>query len=46
MSLIALSGWGQYADKARALEAGFDFHFVKPLDIDELLRCLQQIGDD
>lgn len=43
-TLIALSGWGQYADKARALEAGFDVHFVKPLDIDELLRCLERIG--
>ncbi|MBL0419667.1 response regulator [Ramlibacter sp. AW1] len=41
LTLIALSGWGQYADKARALEAGFDYHFVKPLDIDDLIGCLQ-----
>ena len=39
-TLIALTGWGQYADKARALEAGFDFHFVKPLNIDDLVGCL------
>ncbi|WP_338106277.1 response regulator [Ramlibacter henchirensis] len=42
-TLIALTGWGQYADKARALEAGFDFHFVKPLDIDDLIGCLDSI---
>jgi signal transduction histidine kinase/ActR/RegA family two-component response regulator len=38
--LIALTGWGQYADKARALEAGFDHHFVKPVTIDQLMACL------
>lgn len=42
-TLIALTGWGQYADKARALEAGFDFHFVKPLDIDDLVGCLHKL---
>jgi signal transduction histidine kinase/ActR/RegA family two-component response regulator len=42
-TLIALTGWGQYADKARALDAGFDFHFVKPLQIDELIGCLSGI---
>jgi signal transduction histidine kinase len=41
--LIALTGWGQYADKARAAEAGFDVHFVKPLRIDELLGCLARL---
>ena len=39
-TLIALTGWGQYTDKALALEAGFDFHFVKPLNIDDLVSCL------
>ncbi|HYF41035.1 MAG TPA: ATP-binding protein [Ramlibacter sp.] len=39
-TLVALTGWGQYADKARAREAGFDFHFVKPLDVEELVDCL------
>ena len=41
--LIALTGWGQYADKARAAEAGFDMHFVKPLRIDELLDCIARL---
>jgi CheY-like chemotaxis protein len=38
--LIALTGWGQYVDKSRAMEAGFDFHFVKPLKVDQLFACL------
>ena len=42
--LIALTGWGQYADKARAAEAGFDFHFVKPLQIEDLMACLARAG--
>jgi signal transduction histidine kinase/CheY-like chemotaxis protein len=42
-TLIALTGWGQYSDKALAREAGFDFHFVKPLDIEELVGCLSRV---
>jgi signal transduction histidine kinase/CheY-like chemotaxis protein len=42
--LIALTGWGQYADKERAAEAGFDHHFVKPLQVDELLGCLSRLA--
>lgn len=30
--LIALSGYGQQQDVQRALDSGFDFHMVKPLD--------------
>ncbi|MEM6469137.1 MAG: chemotaxis protein CheB [Planctomycetota bacterium] len=30
--LIALTGYGRAADRRRALESGFDAHFVKPLD--------------
>lgn len=29
---IALTGWGQYADRQRAKEAGFHRHLVKPVD--------------
>jgi signal transduction histidine kinase/ActR/RegA family two-component response regulator len=42
--LIALTGWGQYADKERAAQAGFDHHFVKPLQVDELLGCLSRLA--
>ena len=37
---IACTGWGQEADRDRAHEAGFDFHLVKPIEPDALLRML------
>lgn len=36
-TLIALTGYGQPADKERSREAGFDHHLVKPVEIDHLL---------
>ena len=36
VTLIALTGWGQEADKARALAAGFDHHFTKPVEPEQL----------
>jgi len=36
LHLIALSGYGQDADVARALAAGFDVHLTKPATIDAL----------
>jgi CheY-like chemotaxis protein len=44
IKLIALTGWGQYADRRLAEQAGFDFHFVKPVDFTALLGCLAQAG--
>lgn len=41
MVLIAVTGWGQAADKKRAASAGFDHHLVKPVDYDLLMQCLQ-----
>ena len=38
--LIALTGWGQPRDRARAFDAGFDVHLTKPLEFDCLLREL------
>jgi len=32
LRLVALTGYGQPEDRARALAAGFDRHFVKPVD--------------
>ncbi len=37
--LVALTGFGQAADRDKALEAGFDEHMIKPVDI-ELLQSL------
>jgi signal transduction histidine kinase/CheY-like chemotaxis protein len=38
--LIALTGYGQLADKARAREAGFDLHIAKPAEPEEILGAL------
>jgi CheY-like chemotaxis protein len=32
MLLVALTGWGQPADRERTREARFDMHLVKPVD--------------
>jgi signal transduction histidine kinase/CheY-like chemotaxis protein len=45
--MIALTGYGQPDDRRRALDAGFDAHFTKPLDvhaIDELLSREQLLS--
>jgi CheY-like chemotaxis protein len=39
--LIALTGWGQALDKAKAQEAGFDHHFVKPVDLATIIGVLR-----
>ena len=41
--LVAVTGWGQEADRARTREAGFDHHVVKPVDIELLLDVLRKI---
>jgi PAS domain S-box-containing protein len=38
--LIALTGWGQDADRRASRDAGFDHHLVKPADLDELQRLV------
>jgi signal transduction histidine kinase len=45
MTLIALTGWGQEADKQRTREAGFDHHLVKPADPAQLEALLDGRGD-
>lgn len=42
--LIALTGSGSDADRKRAYEAGFDHHFVKPLNPGELAALLEGEG--
>jgi CheY-like chemotaxis protein len=41
--LVALTGWGQDDDKRRALEAGFDHHFTKPVNLTDLQRLLRSL---
>jgi signal transduction histidine kinase/ActR/RegA family two-component response regulator len=36
LRLVALTGYGQQADVARAAQAGFDLHLTKPASLDEL----------
>ncbi len=43
MRLIALTGWGQAEHRRRSLEAGFDDHLVKPVEL-EMLENLLQMG--
>ncbi|MDB4979898.1 MAG: hypothetical protein JWM82_650 [Myxococcales bacterium] len=38
--LIAVTGYGQDSDRARAHAAGFDHHLVKPIDFDSLAPLL------
>jgi len=41
--LVALSGWGQDADRDRSKQAGFDQHLVKPVDPKALMRMLASL---
>ena len=38
--LIALTGWGQQDDRRLALDAGFDHHLTKPVDVARLEALL------
>ena len=34
--IVALTGYGREQDRRRAMDAGFDYHFVKPMDFGTL----------
>jgi signal transduction histidine kinase/KaiC/GvpD/RAD55 family RecA-like ATPase/CheY-like chemotaxis protein len=38
--LIAVTGYGQPEDRRRALDAGFDIHLTKPVDIDAMQEAI------
>jgi CheY-like chemotaxis protein len=38
--VIALTGWGREEDRVQAREAGFNAHFVKPVDLAALTRYM------
>ncbi len=44
ITLVALTGWGQEADRRRALDAGFDYHLTKPVDPETLDRLLAEVA--
>jgi len=43
-ALMAITGWGQEADKLRAREMGFDYHFVKPVGEESLRSVLVEVS--
>ncbi|GGY84447.1 hypothetical protein GCM10011613_31720 [Cellvibrio zantedeschiae] len=38
--IIALTGWGQDEDRRKSAQAGFNEHFVKPVDLTKLMELL------
>jgi signal transduction histidine kinase len=42
--LIAVTGYGKEQDRENAITAGFDYHFVKPVDTSKLAALLAQIS--
>jgi CheY-like chemotaxis protein len=42
--LVAVTGWGQRADRRRVRAAGFDHHLVKPADLGALQAILDQVA--
>jgi len=44
VTLVAVTGWGQEADRRRSSEAGFDHHLTKPVDPGALNNLLAQVA--
>ncbi|HEX4613438.1 MAG TPA: ATP-binding protein, partial [Urbifossiella sp.] len=44
VAIAALTGWGQEEDRRRTKEAGFDYHLVKPADLDAVDEILAGLG--
>lgn len=42
--IVALTGWGQEADRERTREAGIDEHLVKPVSVESLHEVLTLLG--
>jgi two-component system CheB/CheR fusion protein len=45
VTLVAVTGWGQDSDRAKAAAAGFDYHFTKPVDVDRLIELVRSPAD-
>jgi two-component system, sensor histidine kinase len=41
--LIAVTGYGQLEDKRRAMDAGFDEHLVKPVELEQIEKILLRL---
>ncbi|MGE3316721.1 MAG: CheR family methyltransferase [Planctomycetaceae bacterium] len=44
MLLIAVTGFGQADDRITALNAGFDAHLVKPINLDQLSQVIENLS--
>jgi PAS domain S-box-containing protein len=44
MVLVAMTGYGQDADRQQSKEAGFDHHLVKPADFGKVLQILAAVS--
>ena len=42
--LVAMTGYGQQEDRRRSQEAGFDYHLVKPTDLNALNDLLANLS--
>ena len=42
--LVAVTGWGQEENRARARERGFDARLTKPADLAEITRLIGEAG--
>jgi CheY-like chemotaxis protein len=40
--IVAITGWGQDDDRQRARDAGFNYHFTKPVDFEMLLDIIDR----
>ena len=45
LRLIAITGYGQAADRERSRSAGFDAHLVKPISVDDVQRVVERLLD-
>jgi signal transduction histidine kinase len=43
--IIAVSGYGQDEDRRRSTQAGFDYHFIKPVNFETLLGVIREVHD-
>ena len=44
VTLVAITGWGAESDRIKAREAGFDHHFTKPVELDNVESVLQWVA--
>ncbi len=42
--IAAMTGYGSLGERSRAARAGFDRHFTKPIDVDDLVRFIERLA--